>query len=253
MSHESSRLTHSSSDALDARRELFEILKGYPATDEELERSLGLFIRGSLLARIVAIQEIYAHILTLPGSIADLGTWRGQTAVLCENLRAINEPLNFYRRIFCFDTFDGYRGFSEGESKSGLQIDGSYDTGGASYALLLARLLGLHERSNAMGHINNKHSVIQGDVRETLPAFLKQNPSILFSLVFFDLNAYVPTKDSLEALWDRIPPGGVAAFWQLQRQSLPGEGMVYLESIIKKPHVLNKCRSYPSLCYLIKI
>ena len=72
--------------------------------DSEKERSLGLFIRGSLLARIVAIQELYLKIIDLPGSIYDIGTWRGQTAVLCENFRAIYEPLNFKRKIICFDT-----------------------------------------------------------------------------------------------------------------------------------------------------
>jgi hypothetical protein len=88
-------------------------MKNYNATDEEAERSLGLFIRGSLLSRILAIAEIYKQIIHLPGAIFDVGTWRGQTAVLCENLRAVFEPLHFNRRIICFDTFEGYTGFSD--------------------------------------------------------------------------------------------------------------------------------------------
>ena len=89
MKHESSVVTYSNQDSLDARRELFELMQSYPGTPEEKERSLGLFLRGSLLARIFAIAEIYQRIVPLPGAVLDIGTWRGQTAVVCENLRAI--------------------------------------------------------------------------------------------------------------------------------------------------------------------
>lgn len=102
--HESSVLTYSPQDAIDARKEIFELMNTYQSTDEEKERSLGLFLRGSLLARFLAISDIYQLIVDIPGVILDIGTWRGQTAVICENLRAIFEPLHFNRRIICFDT-----------------------------------------------------------------------------------------------------------------------------------------------------
>ena len=124
--HESSVITYSSDASLDARTELFEALNNYPSTPEEKERSLGLFIRGSLLARIFAIRELYEKIVMYPGVIIDLGTWRGQTAVICENLRAIFEPLHFNRRIVCFDTFEGYVGFSDKDKSTDLHKDGTY-------------------------------------------------------------------------------------------------------------------------------
>src|ERR1700754_3611654 len=169
--HESSIITNANDDQLKARRELFNLMSEYPATREELERSLGLFVRGSLLARMLASFEVYEKIVELPGSILDLGTWRGQTAVLCENFRAILEPLNFQRRIHAFDTFTGYAGFAENDPRdSKLYSDGTYSLSD-EYADLLSKLLTLHERNNAMGHINCKHRVWKGDCRETLAAF----------------------------------------------------------------------------------
>jgi len=50
--HESSVITLSDKLALNARKEIFKIMNNYPSSDEEKERSLGLFLRGSLLARI---------------------------------------------------------------------------------------------------------------------------------------------------------------------------------------------------------
>src|SRR5262245_16739198 len=118
--HESSVITYSNDTSLNARTELFDLLNSYPGTTEEKERSLCLFIRGSLLARIFAIRELYEKIVGYPGVIIDLGTWRGQTAVICENLRAIFEPLHFNRRIVCFDTFEGYVGFSDKDKATEL-------------------------------------------------------------------------------------------------------------------------------------
>ena len=251
--HESSGLSYSPGESLAARERIFELMQSYPATTEEKERSLGLFLRGSLLARLLAIVDLYRQIVDLPGGILDIGTWRGQTAVVCENLRAIFEPLNFNRRIACFDTFEGYQGFSEDDRASTLHHDGSYTLAGEAYAELLRELLCLHEQSNALGHNQGKHSVIVGDCRETLPRYFAENPGECVALAFFDVNAYAPTVSAFEAVWGRLVPGGILAFWQLSRASLPAEGRVYIEHILaSKAHLLRRTQTYPGLCYVVK-
>lgn len=250
--HESSVITYSSGDSLAARSALFEKLRDYPATAEETERSLGLFLRASLLARVLAIEEIYRKIINIPGIIIDLGTWRGQTSVLCENFRAIHEPLHFNRRIVCFDTFEGYKGFSDKDTVTALHRDGTYSTG-TSYATYLEELLLLHEKNNAMGHNHGKHRVISGDCTRTLPDFLNANPHEFVALAFFDLNAFEPTRQAFEKVWERMVPGGIAAFWQLTRDKVPAEGAVYTAEILNKlPHRLERSARYPGLCYLTK-
>lgn len=251
--HESGVISYSPQESIDARTQIFRAMNDYPATDIEKERSLGLFLRGSLLARIFAITDIYKQIVALPGAILDIGTWRGQTAVICENLRAIFEPLHFNRRIICFDTFDGYEGFSEKDKATDLHKDGTYGVGGKGYAEFLSKLLVLHEKSNAMGENHGKHRVIAGDCRKTIPDFFKENSHECVSLAFFDVNAYDPTEESFKAVWKRLVPGGIAAFWQLTRNSIPAEGMVYAEKILGKyAHKIQRCETYPGLCYITK-
>ncbi|RQS26425.1 hypothetical protein DIE03_24065 [Burkholderia sp. Bp8992] len=250
--HESAIITNADGDQLAARRELFDLMQTYPATREELERSLGLFVRGSLLARILATFEIYQKIVPLPGAILDLGTWRGQTAVLCENFRAILEPLNFQRRIHAFDTFTGYTGFAEHDARDRkLFSDGTYSLSG-EYADLLRKLLNLHERSNAMGHVHDKHHVWEGDCRDTLAAFDEAHPGEMVALAWFDLNVIEPTRHAFDAVMERLVPGGVVAFWQLTRGGqLPAEGIHYLRDLLgNRPHQIHKAAAYPSLCYL---
>lgn len=251
--HESAKISYSSQDSLDARKELFEMMGSYPSSDEEKERSLGLFLRGSLLARILATGELYQKIIHLPGIIVDLGTWRGQTAVLCENFRAIYEPLHFNRRILCLDTFDGYRGFTADDKPTPTHRDGTYVVGGDAYAELLKNLLVLHERNNAMGHCHGKHKVIKGDCRETLPAFFREYPNEIISLAFFDLNSFDPTLSAFNLIYERLVPGGVIAFWQLTRDVIPAEARVYAEHVLNsRKHELYRTDTYPGLCYLIK-
>lgn len=250
--HESGVITYSSDDAIRARKEIHRRLKSYQATDDEAERSLGLFLRGSLLARILAIHEIYLRIQKLPGCIFDIGTWRGQTAILCENFRAIHEPLNFNRRIAAFDTFNGYTGFSSKDRATELHRDGTYSVGGNNYAKYLEELLILHEQSNAMGHNNGKHKIIVGDCRDTIPEFFRAHPNEVVALAFFDLNTYESTSAAFELVYSRLVPGGIIAFWQLTRDAIQAEGNFYAEKIIKLPHTIQRCDTYPGLCYIQK-
>lgn len=251
--HESVVMSYSPRESLDSRREIFDLMQSYEGTDEEKERSMGLFIRGSLLARIFAISEIYQRIVDIPGMVLDVGTWRGQTAVVCENLRAIFEPLNFNRRIACFDTFEGYKGFSDKDKPTTLHHDGTYALSGGDYADFLSHILVLHEKSNAMGHNNGKHKVIKGDCRKTIPDFFEKFPNEYVALAFFDVNAYEPTLEAFEHIWARLVPGGVVAFWQLSRDTIPAEARVYSEKILANyAHTLHRSKFYPGLCYLVK-
>lgn len=251
--HESAVVSYSDSESILARKEIYHLMNTYRATEDEKERSLGLFLRGSLLARILAITEIYKKIVDIPGAIFDVGTWRGQTAVVCENLRAIYEPLHFNRRIVCFDTFEGYQGFSEKDRATALHKDGTYGVGGNDYAELLRHLLVQHEKCNAMGHNNGKHKVIKGDCRETIPGFFTENPNEYVALAFFDVNSYEPTLKAFEDVWAKLVPGGIIAFWQLTRNTIPAEARVYAEHILSGyGHTLYRTQTYPGLCYITK-
>jgi hypothetical protein len=250
--HESSVITYSNGQSLEARTELYKMMNEYPSTPEEKERSLGLFLRGSLLARIFGIREIYEQIVDLPGVVIDLGTWRGQTAVLCENLRAIFEPLHLNRRIVCFDTFEGYAGFGAEDKATSLHKDGTYSVE-SGYEKYLSDLLVVHEKNNALGNNNGKHKVIKGDCRKTIPAYFETYPNEIVSLAFFDVNAYEPTLQAFEDIYSKLVPGGIIAFWQLTRDAIQAEGKVYSTQILNKyPHTLRRSKFYPGLCYFVK-
>jgi hypothetical protein len=124
---------------------------------------------------------------------------------------------------------------------------------GKGYANLLRELLLLHEKNNAMGHNHGKHRVVEGDCRETLPRFFAEHPNEVVALAFFDLNSHEPTRLSFPLVFDRLVPGGIIAFWQLTRDVIPAEGMVYANEILNKyNHRMRRSQFYPGLCYLEK-
>jgi hypothetical protein len=253
MPHESIRISLSPEASLESRARIHAMIDEFPGSVDERERSLGLWLRGSLLARILAIGDIYRSVVGLPGSIFDLGTWRGQTAVLCENFRAVYEPLNMTRRVVAFDTFSGYAGFGPEDRPTEIHRDGTYDVGGERYEDYLAELLRLHESSNALGHLNGKHRLVRGDVRETLPAWLAENRNEIIALAFLDVNAVEPTRASIEAIWPRLVPGGKIAVWQLVQHRIPAEGIVYAGEVLGRlQHRISYAPTYPGLCIIEK-
>ncbi len=65
--------------------------------------------------------------------------------------------------------------------------------------------------------------IVQGDVRETLPRYLDQNPQTVIALAYFDLDLYEPTRDTLEAIRPYLTKGSVLAFDELAHAKWPGE------------------------------
>ncbi|WP_010325265.1 TylF/MycF/NovP-related O-methyltransferase [Marinobacterium stanieri] len=252
MNYDPSVFTSSDIGQLQARDELFELYQSYQAPQNELERSLPLFMRASLLARVLAVQEVFLAGMKTPGCIMDFGTWRGMIPVLCENLRAVYEPMNTQRRIYAFDTFEGYSGFTQEEVQVDNISDGKYSVE-ENYEVLLGKLLNIHERNNVLGSINGKHKVIRGLADEKIDEVLSQNPGLTLSHVFFDLNCYEPTEKVMRSILPRLNNGGVIALWQFGREEIQAESRVYLELIAEKiKGTLKMCKTYPSLVYFVK-
>src|SRR6516162_1090153 len=60
------------------------------------------------LSRIIYYYELYQKILDVPGVICEFGVQWGATLALLQNLRGMYEPYNVSRKIFGFDTFEGF-------------------------------------------------------------------------------------------------------------------------------------------------
>lgn len=171
------------------------------------------------LSRIIYYNELYQKIIDVPGVICEFGVQWGATLALLQNLRGMYEPYNVSRKIYGFDTFEG---FSTIDNKDGgLAKVGDYKSF-PSYENTLEEILSIHESFCPISHIK-KYELIKGDASQTIDTWLEENPYAIVSMVIFDMDVYKPTKDVLEKIIPRLTKGSLLVFDELNCQHFPGE------------------------------
>ncbi len=184
------------------------------------------YARRQALKRFLAMYELFKMILPVKGSIVECGVFRGFSLMSWAKLSTILEPENLTRRIYGFDTFEGFPSVSSSDRNgSGTAEVGDFQT--SSYEELL-ELIRLYDQDRFLGHIP-KVQIIRGDVTKTVPEFVQQNRQLLVSLLFIDLDLYEPTKVALEQIVPRMPKGAMIAFDELDNPIWPGETEALLE------------------------
>jgi hypothetical protein len=245
LGNDTTKVTAADAAQLAFRTKLWQMRHNSPLPEPELERNPALFLRSSLLARFIAISDVYRMIVDIPGNIFDLGCWWGQNTILFENYRAIYEPFNKQRRIVSFDSFEGYVNWSENDRKSEIFNQNTYSTS-ADYDDFLRLLLDTHEGINELGHQRGMHEVLKGDATKTVPEYLTANPETIVALAAFDLGLYEPTKSVLQSIKAHLVPGSVLLMIHLTRKDLRGDGRAFLEVMAGTRYKLSKHPNYPS-------
>lgn len=221
--------TKSSPEKIAQRQVLYDLFDERPIPDDQLLINLGLYMRSSALVKILFIDELYRLVKHLPGVIMEFGTWWGQNLILFENLRAIYEPFNQNRRVIGFDTFGGYpeTAITSKDIESDTIKVGGY-TVSEKYKNYLEKLLAYHEKENVLANIK-KHTVIEGNVIETVPKYFEENPETIVALAYFDLALYEPSRACLEAIKPHLVRGSVLMLDELNSKDYPGETMALKE------------------------
>lgn len=188
-------------------------------------RNLLTFLTPANFARVLYLSEIYKKIVEVPGVVIEAGVLYGSTTSSFLNLRSIYEPYNHTRRIVSFDTFEG---FVDVTSKDPSQVGiGDYATS-EGWLDQLENILNLNEQISPLNHLK-KYEIIKGDISETLPIWLNENPGVTVALLHLDLDLYEPTLNTLDHLQSRLVRGSVIAFDEFSDKSWPGETIAFLE------------------------
>ncbi|WP_229072819.1 TylF/MycF/NovP-related O-methyltransferase [Actinoplanes sp. DH11] len=186
------------------------------------------YARRAQVTRFAALYELVKLALPVKGSIVECGVFRGSSFMTFAQLSAALEPTNLTRRVYGFDSFGGFPAVSgrdlpeTTEVRAGDLASDSYDE--------LNRLLEVYDTDRFLGHLP-KARLIRGDVTETIPAFVAENPHLVISLLFLDLDLYEPTRVALRHLLPRLPRGAVLAFDELDNPLWPGETSAVLDEV----------------------
>jgi len=192
-------------------------------------RSFSVYTPRQVISDFLVKYELFKMVIDIPGSIFEFGVFNGQGLFSFAQCSAIMEPNNLNRKIFGFDTFEGFQGIGEKDSKGSSPFlnEGGFSVD--SFARL-NKASELFDKNRFIGHVN-KIQLIKGDVLNTLDAFLEENPHVIVSLLYLDMDIYKPTKFALERLFERVPKGGIVAFDEINLKDYPGETLALLETL----------------------
>lgn len=198
--------------------------------------------------------ELFKQIQDVHGSIAEFGVFMGSGLFSFASFSSILEPFNYQRKIVGFDTFEGFKEFSKHDTAtkkhSSLMKEGGFSVSNSLYDDL-SESAEIFDLNRPISHIQ-KIELVRGDILKTLPHYLKQNPHFLLSMLYLDMDLYEPTLFALEQLYDRVVPGGIIAFDELNNTSWPGETKAFLEFFKGKTGRLKKVTFEPLRSYFIK-
>ncbi len=184
-----------------------------PNTWEVKMENFPKYIRRQNLTRFLALYEIFKLIINIKGSIVECGVNHGFGTMSWSKFSAIIEPVNLTRKIYGFDTFEGFPSLSKNDKSSYTTKVKVGDLASSSMEEIY-KLSSIHDKTRFLGHIP-KIELIKGDAIKTIPKFVSDNPHILISLLFLDFDLYKPTKVALEKFVPKMPKGAVIAFDEL--------------------------------------
>jgi len=227
------------------------IARVFEACQDATEAKLDCFpkyARRQHLKRFLAMYELFKLALPVKGSVVECGVFRGFGLMSWAKLSTILEPENLTRRIYGFDTFDGFPSLAPKDQNPHTQTHVG-DLRASSYDEL-QQLIALYDQDRFLGHIP-KVSLVKGDIAVTAPKFIEENPHLLVSLLFIDCDLYEPTKAALRHFLPRMPKGALLAFDELDNPQWPGETLAMLEETAGRPLALRRLEWDPYISYAI--
>lgn len=152
--------------------------------------------------------EHFLNVKKLPGDIVEIGVFKGSGIATFSKFIDVYCP-NSNKKIIGFDIFDSI------DKNEILDKDGEFDKDKMNlvYSKVNQNELSIDNVEKNLSELPNKrHILVKGDVEESIPNFLKNNPGLRISMLYIDVDLERPTYMALKYLWDRILPGGVILF-----------------------------------------
>lgn len=206
------------------------------------------YVRRQHLKRFLAMYELFKLVLPVKGSVVECGVFRGFGVMTWAKLSAMLEPENLTRRVYGFDTFQGFPTIGE-KDRSKFASPAEGELSASSHDELL-QLIEQYDRDRFLGHLT-KVELIAGDITKSAPAFIESHPHVLISLLFIDCDLYDPTHAALKAFLPRMPKGAIVAFDELDNPIWPGETLAALENGLLKGLRLRRLEWDPYIAYAV--
>jgi hypothetical protein len=225
---------------IDVWRELVELMQSNDLSSQDIVENFMLFYRRVNFAKHLAHIEIFNKTVDLPGSIVELGVFKGASFMTFLKLADIHCSGDTLKKVIGFDTFSGFLDINEKDGKENKQRDlqkGGFDA--KNFFPILERAIELEKADSFIPRFS-RAVLIKGDVCQTVPQYVEENPGLRISLLHLDMDLYEPTKVALEYLFPLVVPGGVVLLDEYGMQEFPGESAAFDEYFGDRRPMLKK-------------
>jgi hypothetical protein len=203
-----------------------------------------------LLGKLLHRFQFFNQIKDLPGDIVEIGVFKGSGIATFSKFVEIFSP-NSNKKIIGFDIFNTH--------KADIILDKDNKIDKESMQCVYSKvdnneltLKKVKERLEKM-NIDKKYILVEGDVEESIPNFIKENPGLRISLLYIDVDLERPTYYALKYLWDRILPGGIIIFDEYEYHKF--SECVGVEKFLKEfnlPYELKSTNFMAPTAFLVK-
>ena len=179
----------------------------------EYENNFYLSCDITRISKILSHYEIYKMIKEVPGEIVECGVFKGASFLRFAMFREIfGNP--FSKKIIGFDIFGKFpeTNFQDDKKARSKFIDSAGED-----SISKDQLFQILNQKNLNRHLN----LIEGDITETVPDYVKTNPELKISFLNLDTDIYEPAVTILEYLYPRLTVGGVLILDDYE--TFPGE------------------------------
>ena len=165
----------------------------------DFENGFYLTCENNRISDFISHLELYKMILKLPGDVLEFGVYKGSSLIQFLSFREYYEHFES-RSIVGFDAYGKFP--DDVKLDSDKSFINRFERGG--HGISESDLDMFLKKKNF-----SNYSLVNGDILNTLPDYLKNNPAKRFSLIHIDVDVYEPTKCILENTWDKIVKGGI--------------------------------------------
>ncbi len=171
------------------------------STEKAWDYENGFFLTShfSRFAKHLAHFELYKMITGLPGHIVECGVFKGSSFIRFGTFRHILESSSS-RKLIGFDAFGKFPRQSDAQDNKFIS---HFETEGGDG-------ISSQELTRVMNHKEFPNfELLQGDILETVPEYLRQHPELKIALLHVDVDVYAPTKVILDNFFPRLVKGGL--------------------------------------------
>jgi hypothetical protein len=194
------------------------------------------------MSKVIAHYELFKMVQDLPGAIVECGLFKGVSFVRFAMLRSLFGNV-FSKKMIGFDVFGP---FPETRFEQDKKMREKFIRDAGLESISKEQLLEVFRRKGLEKNVE----LIEGDVCETVPEYVRNNPELKISLLNLDTDIYEPAVVILEHLWPRIVKGGILLLDDYG--IFPGETKAADEYFNDKNAKIKKLSFSVTPCYVVK-